>query len=44
MDISSSSFFFLIGELINKMKEGKKWDQDRSCEDMSENLKIIKVC
>jgi len=26
------------------MKEGKKWDQDRSCEDMSENLKIIKVC
>ena len=25
------------------MKEGKKWNQDRSCEDMSENLKIIKV-
>lgn len=44
MDISSSSFFHEKGELINKMKEGKKWDQDRSCEDMSENLKIIKVC
>jgi len=26
------------------MKEGKKWNQDRSCEGMSENLKIIKVC
>ena len=25
------------------MKEGKKWNQDRSCEGMSENLKIIKV-
>lgn len=44
MDISSSSFFQKKGELINKMKEGKKWNQDRSCEDMSENLKIIKVC
>lgn len=44
MDISSSSFFYKKGELINKMKEGKKWNQDRSCEDMSENLKIIKVC
>ena len=44
MDISSSSFFGDEGELINKMKEGKKWNQDRSCEDMSENLKIIKVC
>ena len=44
MDICSSSFFCEKGELINKMKEGKKWDQDRSCEGMSENLKIIKVC
>ena len=44
MDISSSSNKKEKGELINKMKEGKKWNQDRSCEDMSENLKIIKVC
>lgn len=44
MDISSSSFFPKKGELINNMKEGKKWNQDRSCEGMSENLKIIKVC
>ena len=44
MDISSSSKKKKKGELINKMKEGKKWDQDRSCEDMSENLKIVKVC
>lgn len=29
---------------INNMKEGKKWNQDRSYEGMSENLKIIKVC